>query len=108
MNRIGTTTGGLINPYALSDTELQLVPLLIEGLDDGQISEQLNLDFANVARGRATILQKCRAQGTSHLVHILSTLRPEFLPTEIVYLDDLEEPAATLFELSPQQLSARR
>lgn len=57
---------------SLTDRELELVPLICDGLSNKQVAAKLDISIKTVAHHRSQILKKTEAKNTAHMVRLVT------------------------------------
>ena len=83
------------NPYGLTLLERQVVELLIDGLNEDQISEKLGLDRRDVALRHGSAMRKFGARNGRHLAHLAATIGGAARDDDSIVLEDV--PSAFAF-----------
>jgi len=78
------------NPYALTDSERQVVDMLMAGMTGREVSTSLGVDRRTVALLRLSARHKCGARNWLHLAHLVATMRPAQGTDAYFVLDDYQ------------------
>lgn len=69
-SRLVTTTRQAI--ASLTERELEVVPLICDGLSNKQVAARLDISIKTVAHHRSQILKKTAARNTAHMVQLVT------------------------------------